>query len=255
MRRTLFILWLICACLIPFYASTARTAESDQLTIRPDILDIGTFYSGGRVTITGEIPQGQDVIIEIAGPISNAAFDVKGRVGPFWMTRGKAEVEGAPAMYVLLLPGSEEWREKAAGLGLSLEELGKKITIQSAMMSADELFKMFLKLKENEGLYGVQENAVAYAPAENGGRKFKADYRFPRSTPTGEYTFKATTVSNGMKGMERSHGFEVEEVGFTRLVYDLAMHQRLMYGILAVIIALFAGAAISLLFKGGGGSH
>jgi hypothetical protein len=54
--------------------------------------------------------------------------------------------------------------------------------------------------------------------------------------------------------MELSRSFTVDEVGFSRLVYDLATNQRLVYGILAVVIALFAGAVMGLLFKGGG-SH
>jgi hypothetical protein len=237
---------------VPLLAETAWAAESGKLTIQPEVLDIGTFYSGGQVTISGEVPQGQDVVVEIAGPAANGQFDLKGRVGPFWMTNGRAEMDGAPAMYALLLPGGRDWQRKASSLGLGLERLRNKIAIQSATVPPDELFNMFLELKKSEGLYVVEDNAVVYAAANNGLRRFTAVCHFPRSTVAGNYTIKATEIINGAKGMELSRSFTVDEVGFSRLVYDLATNQRLVYGILAVVIALFAGAVMGLLFKGGG---
>jgi hypothetical protein len=254
MRHALFMLLLFCSSLVPLTAETAWTAESGKLAIQPEVLDIGTFYSGGQVTISGEVPQGQDVVVEIAGPAANGEFDLKGRVGPFWMTNGRAEMDGAPAMYVLLLPGGRDWQRKASSLGLGLERLRNKIAIQSATVPPDELFNMFLELKKSEGLYVVEDNAVAYAAANNGLRRFTAVCHFPRSTVAGNYTIKATEIINGAKGTELSRSFTVDEVGFSRLVYDLATNQRLVYGILAVVIALFAGAVMGLLFKGGG-SH
>jgi hypothetical protein len=254
MRRLFTTLILCCSGFALLCTAPARAGEHGELTIQPEILNIGTFYSGGEVTVSGEVPQGQDVIVEITGPASNGAFDVKGRVGPFWMTRGKAELDGAPSMYVLLLPGDQRWRQEAESMGLGLENLKKEMSIQAAEKSPDELFTMFLDLKKSEGLYIEENNAVSYAPAENGRRRFTATYRFPRSTAAGKYLIKATAVADGAKITELSRTFPVDEVGFTRLVDDLATHRRLTYGILAVAIALFTGAVMGLLFKGGG-SH
>jgi hypothetical protein len=253
MRHTLCVLVLLCSGFVPLLAKTGWTAESGILTIKPEVIDIGTFYSGGQVTISGEVPKGQDVIVEIAGPAANGQFDLKGRVGPFWMTSGKAEMDGAPAMYVLLLPGGRDWHRSVSALGLGLEKLRSKIAIQSTKVPPDELFNMFLELKKSEGLYVVEDNAVAYAAAKEGPRRFTAVFHFPRSTVAGKYTIKATTISNGAKGTQLTRSFLVDEVGFARLVYDMATNQRLIYGILAVVIALFAGAVMGLLFKGGGG--
>ena len=239
---------------IALLAGTAWSADATELTIQPDVLNIGTFYTAGQVTISGEVLSGEDVIVEINGPVVNGLFDLKGRVGPFWMTRGKAEMDGVPAMYVLLLPGGGDWRTKAAALGLGLERLKKEISIHSDELPSDELFNLFVELKKSEGLYGIQDNAVSYAPAENGHRKFKVVYHFPRSTTTGKYQIKATAVANGAKGREQSRSFQVDEVGFTRLVSDLATNRRLTYGILAVVIALFTGAVMGLVFKSRG-SH
>jgi len=255
MRRGFLLMLLVfCSGFIALPSETAWTAEPSELKVQPDVLDIGTFYSAGQVTISGEVPSGQDVIVEIKGPAADGKFDLKGRVGPFWMTRGSAELDGAPAMYVLLLPGGTDWRSKAASLGLGLDELKREISIKSDQLPPDDLFKMFVDLKKSEGLYAEEDSAITYAPAENGFREFKAVYSFPRSTAKGNYQIKATAVANGARGREQSSGFQVDEVGFTRLVDDLATNRRLTYGIFAVLIALVTGAVMGVLFKSRG-SH
>ena len=255
MRRLIHLmLLLVCAGLGLAVAPAARAVQSQALSIRPEVMDIGTFYSGDVVTISGEVPRGQDVIIEITGPAADDQFDIKGKVGPFWMTQDKAEMDGAPSMYILLLPGGSQWVPKASAQGLGLENLKSKVKIQSSSMPADDLFDMFLKLKEDQGLYEEEENAVTYQTAEDGGRRFSAVYRFPRSTSAGNYSISATAIADGVRAKVRKTVLKVDEVGFIRLVDSLATNRRLAYGILAVVIALFTGAVMGLLFKGGG-SH
>jgi hypothetical protein len=254
MRRFLLTLLFCCCGLILIDAGPTWAAKASELAVQPDVLDIGTFFSGGQVTISGEVSQGQDVIVEIAGPAADQEFDIKGRVGPFWMTRGKADLNGAPTMYALLLSADQGSLQKAVSLGLGLKNLGERVSIHAGERSSDELFNMFLELKKDEGLYVEKEGAITYAPAENGVRRFTAVYHFPRSTAAGNYTIKATSVADGAKVTELSRSFQVNEVGFTRLVDDLATSRRLVYGILAVVIALFTGAVMGVLFKGGG-SH
>ena len=57
-------------------------------------------------------------MIEILGPEANDLYDLKGRVGPFWMTREKVQLENAPQLYMLLLPQGQDWERKAALAGL-----------------------------------------------------------------------------------------------------------------------------------------
>jgi hypothetical protein len=170
------------------------------------------------------------------------------------MTQGKAELDGAPAMYALLLPGGPQWLQKASAHGLGLENLKNSVKIQSTSIPADDLLEMFVKLKKDQGLYVEKGNAVTYEAADGGGRRFSAAYRFPRSTSAGRYSINATTFADGVKTRERTTLLTVKEVGFIRLVDNLATNRRLAYGVMAVAIALFTGAVMGLLFKGGG-SH
>jgi hypothetical protein len=94
--------------------------ETKGLTITPDTINVNSFFSGSALTISGDIKAADDVIIEISGKDAINNFELKGRVGPFWMTTGKVELENIPSFYLVLLPQGKDWLQKAESLGLGL---------------------------------------------------------------------------------------------------------------------------------------
>ncbi|MGA8241569.1 MAG: hypothetical protein WB818_13415, partial [Desulfobacterales bacterium] len=83
MRRFALVIVVCWAGLGIAAAGFAQTEAPAALTVSPDVLNVGLFFSGGEVAITGEIPVSQDVVVEVIGPQVNSLFDVKGRIGPF----------------------------------------------------------------------------------------------------------------------------------------------------------------------------
>lgn len=253
MHRFFLVVVLCCAGLTMAPGGFARADTSATLTVNPDVLNVGTFFSGGQVTITGEIAAAEDVVVEIVGPQVNSLFDVKGRIGPFWMTREKADLENAPALYLLLMPSGPDWAQKASGLNLGIENLRRQINITQSETDPEAIFRMFVKLKRSEELYDEVSGAVSYAAGENGRRRFTATCRLPSSTAVGKYTVKATPINQGQAGPELLADLTVQRVGFVEMVDALASNRRVTYGVAAVLIALFSGAVMGLIFKGGGG--
>ena len=253
MRRFVLVMVLCCAGLGVAPAGFAQAVAPGTLTVSPEVLNVGMFFSGGEIIITGEIPVSSDVVVEIIGPQVNSLFDLKGRIGPFWLTREKVDLDNAPALYILLLPSGPDWEQKAAALNLGIDNLKQQIGISKSETTTDDIFHMFLKLKRSEKLYDELPGAVFYSAGENGRRRFTATCRLPSSTAVGKYTVKTTTIVNGKRGAELSHDLTVREVGFVEMVSRMASESRLTYGVAAVLIALFSGALMGLLFKGGGG--
>lgn len=253
MRRLIFITLVCCAAILPASAGWVWSAEPADLSVSPAAMNVGTFFAGGQLTVSGEIPAGHDVVLEIVGPAVNSLFNVKGRIGPFWMTREKVELENAPGLYMLLMPAGQEWEHQAAGLGLGVDNLRQHISIGKSAESSDRIFTMFVKLKRSEGLYGETPGAVTYASAENGAKRFTASADLPSSTAVGVYQIKATVLEQDKPVQTLQHDFTVQEVGFVKIVNELASDRRLIFGVSAVLIALFAGAVMGFIFKGGGG--
>ena len=172
-------------------AAAAYGDAPADLSVSPSTMMMGTFFSGGELTISGEIPEKADVAVEVAGPAMESRYDLKGRIGPFWMTRENVELANAPGLYMLLLPSWSDWEHKTAALGLGIEHLRSRVSISHADIGADDIFHMFVKLKSAEGLYGESPGAVAYASSHAGRRRFTAKCRFPSSVQPGVYTVRS----------------------------------------------------------------
>ena len=252
MRCFVLLIVLSCVEMAVAPAGFARANAPTAFEINPPVLKVGTFFPGGEVTIEGEVPASEDVVVEIVGSQVNSVFDVKGRVGPFWMTREKVDLEHAPALYFLLLPSGPDWVQKAAALNLGIDHLKQQFNISRSEAAPEDIFQMFLKLKRSEKLYGEEPGTVSYSAGKNGRRRFTATCRLPSSIAAGRYTVKVTPIAHGVSGRELSGTLMVQEVGFVKMVNELATNRRLIYGITAVVIALLAGALMGIIFKGGG---
>jgi hypothetical protein len=236
--------FIVVTLLVPFTVA----AETVSLKIAPPQLGIGTFFAGGNIVLSGSLPFDSDIIIEVIGPQENAKFNVKGRVGPFWMNRDKVELEKAPFLYVLLLPDVQKLGPQLPSIGVGLEHLKQIITIRPENLDRDTIFDQFVKLKRSEHLYAQGKDRIHYTPKNQKTKSFEATFHFPASTVPGEYRI-ATTILQYNQIMNRSvHPFRVQEVGAIKSIHELAYNKELIYGIMCVIIALFVGAVMGFFF-------
>ncbi len=240
----LFFLATMFACLPVGWAAKLST-----LKIVPSYMEIDMFFSGREVSLSGLIPHDRDIILEVIGPEQKSKFNMKGKVGPFWMTREKIELEHAPFLYKLLLPGDNKWHDMLSQLGIGITTLKKKLILKPENMSIDMIFNRFVRLKRSENLYGEEEDAIHYSRGTEGRKHFETRFSFPSSTVPGEYRIVAKVLHDGKIEETKIQSFEVEEVGLIKKVHDIAFRNGLVYGILCVFIALFFGGVIGLIFK------
>lgn len=229
--------------------SIGWAAKLSTLKIVPSYLEIDMFFSGREVRLSGSIPSDRDIILEVIGPEQKSRFNMKGRVGPFWMTRGKIELEHAPFLYKLLLPGDKKWHDLLSQLGVGTDTLKKRLILRPENMSFDKIFERFVLLKRSQNLYGEVAGAIHYSQATEGKKHFETRFSFPSSTVPGEYRIAAKVLHDDKVEETKVQSFVVEEVGLIKSVHDIAFRRGLAYGILCVLVALFVGAVIGLIFK------
>lgn len=254
MRHRIFICILsVISCLM--MVSSLAAQETTGLVVSPDVINVDSFFSGSDVMISGDIKADDDVIIEITGKYGTNDFELKGRVGLFWMTTGKVELENIPSLYLVLLPEGKDWAEKIQALGLGMGQVKRGLITKGTVKVPDNIFDMFKKLKKSEELYDEIPGAITYEPGKDGLKHFVGKCRVPSSIALGSFQVKATIVSNGVPGPELQSQLKVEEIGFVKFVNRLASSERITYGVSAVIIALAAGLLMGVLFRQSGGSH
>ena len=233
----------------------ASADGAKNLSVTPKTLNISTFFAGQDLTISGDIGRSEDIIIEIAGKDGASTFDLKGRIGPFWMTTGNVHLENIPELYFMLLPQGQDWPGKAEDLGLGINQLAKRMTTTGTVDVPPDIFAMFTDMKGSEGLYQEIPGAVRYADGRGDLRHFSAVCHIPALITSGTYDITARIMPANGKTRSESARFSVIETGFVKLVDDLSSNRRVLYGVTAVMVALVAGIVMGILFRQSGGGH
>jgi hypothetical protein len=123
----------------------------------------------------------------------------------------------------------------------------------AAGMDPERWIPEFIKLKKSEKLYQVLEGAITLKQGTNG-NEYQLNLQWPYQAAPGLYTIDVLAVRDGKVVDRAQTSLQVARTGIVAKLSDLAFNHAAVYGILSVIIAMAAGFAVGVLFKGGG-SH
>jgi hypothetical protein len=82
-------------------------AAAPTLTASPATVQIGAFFHGQTVTVSGAIPAGAQAVLEVVGASAEETLMRKGRRGGLWMNVGKILVHDAPSLYLVMSTAKE----------------------------------------------------------------------------------------------------------------------------------------------------
>jgi hypothetical protein len=149
-----------------------------------------------------------------------------------------------------------------AGLTTDLEKLGAgyqalvdDIAIEPETADKAFVFAEYVKLMEKAGVYAINNDAINYTPADNGRKVYALSMNIPPKMNAGDYTVRALAVRQGKVIDQAEQKLHVQLTGLPKFIARLAFGHSLLFGIMAVVIAVAAGLIIGMLFKGGGGAH
>lgn len=241
-------------------AVTPGAQEKVATAASKTLIEIGLSYQGDQIYFFGVSPvKDCDLIIRLTAEKSEEVkLSVKGRVGPFWMTVKQYQVSHAPFVYKIHSTKPVEQivsPETAQELGLGYGAVQKQIKLhlirgQAAADDADRVFKGLVKIKEEANLYNIVADPQRLEVAE--GRLFKHYFRFPPAATEGRYVVESFAFLQGqMVGYGRDV-IQIKKVGLESWLTSVSQNQPLLFGIMAVFIALGAGLLVGMIFKKGG---
>lgn len=236
----------------------AQVSEVVTVTTKRTV-DIGLMYNGDYIYFFGNIPDASaDVIVRLTST-GDAPMTVtrKGKVAFFWMNVKQFTVTGLPLLYKIhstrpIRQILDPALAKELGIGYDVLKEQMKLEIvrgESQPDDRDIVFDGVLKLKQDAILYNIDEQRIEVT----GGAIFKHYFRFPSAAKEGTYRAESYVIQNGKlvgKGVDeiviRKSGIEA---AFTRM----AGEQPVLYGFVAVVVALGMGLLVGFIFKKGGG--
>lgn len=227
-------------------------AAAPELHLSPNQVAVGTFFDGAEVKIQGTIPAGTTAVVEVVGSEATEHLLRKGRRGGLWMSVGEIQVQHAPSLYMLLSSSAKIPEFTGAATPWGYAALAKQVRFSGSLRPNEEakFFQEFLGLKQGEKLYRVLPDALHTSAPQKGQMAFRGVLPLPAKVPTGQYKVRLAVVGQGHMLAHQDTVLTVKMVGFPDMLFSMAQHQGLLYGIVAVFIAIITGFIMGLLFKG-----
>jgi len=232
----------------------ARAAEPG-LKISPAEVQIGAFFNGQTVTVSGTIPAGTQAVLEVIGSSAEEHLMRKGRRAGMWMNVGEINVQDAPSLYLVMSSAKELLTAAPPEATWGYRALEKRLVFSGKIEPAErqEFLKQFLELKESEQIYASRPGALKLKAAPGAASAVTASFPLPTNTRPGAYKVCLSVIQDGRVVSHNCAELTVALVGFPAWLAELAYGHGVAYGVLAVVIAIVTGFAMGFIFKGGGG--
>ena len=235
-----------------FGAGPAALAQRDVPLLVPDVsqrsVEIRFSFTGAELLLFGAIihpggrvPEGRtDIIVVLKGPSQPITLREKRKVAGIWVNADSIDFRSAPSFYAVASskPIDQLVDERTA----AIYELGlNKLQLSPASFSDTDEIGRFAKglndLKMRDGLYVEAPRAVEITD----GVLYRARLPLSARVVTGTYTAETFLVQDGRVLAAAVREIEVHKSGFERAIGVFAQEDGILYGLVAVSLALSMG--------------
>lgn len=215
-----------------------------------DRVEITTGFTGASVIVFGATENligaqtGEDIVVIAWGPPQPTVVRRKVNVLGFWVNGPSATFPEIPGFYAIAAtqPVWQALPEDVRRTGrLGLESL----PLRAEGSQAPAFRAALLDLKQQDGRW--QEYAAPITVA--GGRLFSARLAFPDTVQTGDYRIEVLLVRERRIAARQELFLRVDRVGTAASIAHVAQTQPLVYGVVCILLAAFAGWLGSVLFR------
>jgi uncharacterized protein (TIGR02186 family) len=186
------------------------------------------------------------VIVTIQGPSAPLTVWRKARRGGIWVNTDSVPIRQAPSFYAVATSAPfdeaitpEEDARYRVSVPRAIRALGA--TLEETPLFTEAL----IRIREEEGVYQLLEGGVEIEQDT----LFRTTISLPSSLTEGSYETRIFLMRGGAVIDRYETEIEVRKVGLERALYQLAHRQPVLYGLLAVLIAVASGWAASVVFR------
>jgi uncharacterized protein (TIGR02186 family) len=230
---------LLLLLLLPLGAS-AKPLVADLSQYR---IEIDSSFNGTRLLLFGARNDTGDIVVVVRGPERTFTVRRKERVAGIWMNHRERHFDDVPTYYALASsrPFSDmRHTELFKPLRIGLKEAAMENGIGDPVFAA-----ALIEREQASQLYTHEPQKISFM----GESLFKLAIPFPDNIPGGDYSADVYLFNDGKLTGMQSIPIHVEKTGFDAWVYDFAQTHSVIYGLLAVLIAVGMGWGASSLMR------
>jgi uncharacterized protein (TIGR02186 family) len=230
-------------------------AEEVVLGLSQSRVSISADFVGQEILVFGAIKRDApvpdsapiEVIVAVQGPEAAVDMRKKNRLFGIWINTERVEIDSAPTFYAIattapffeILSHTEDLRHRVS-IPKGIRSVGAPPEIADSSRFTDAL----IRLRMNERRYRVQEGTVTLSEDT----LFRTTIGLPANLTEGTYRVRIF-LTRDRRVLDTHETFiDVRKVGLERFIYTLAHERPLVYGILALMIAISAGWGASAAF-------
>lgn len=228
-------------------------AEEVVAGLSQNRISISTNFDGSELLIFGAVKRDTpadeaplQVLITVEGPSKPLTVRKKDKRFGIWVNTTQVEVVGAPSFYAVATtaPLSE--------MITNTEDLKHRISIPRAIQLGSERFpgdeafeQALIRIREAADLYQTNIGAVSL----NESTLFSTSVRLPANLHEGDYRARFFLTRGGRVIDTHTTEIDVQKVGLERFLFRLSRENPLVYGLMSLAIAIFAGWLASAAFR------
>jgi uncharacterized protein (TIGR02186 family) len=229
---------------MPGSAQTPLIADLSEHQIQ-----ITTGFVGTDVLLFGTVDPDSNVVVVVRGPEEETTVWHKGRYAGVWVNDRRVVFQRVPSFYAVRSNapleeiasevtrmrhgmGAEFLRLKGSGEVVSEEEL---LTFKQAL----------IRNKQRQGLFARGGDSITFL----GGQLFRTRLHFPANVPTGFYDIEVFMLQDGRVVHAQTTPLIVRKAGLGADVFFFAHTYSAVYGLIAVLLAVAAGALAAFVFR------
>ncbi|MBB5073274.1 uncharacterized protein (TIGR02186 family) [Bartonella callosciuri] len=230
--------------------------ETIQIIVTTSTITVDAHFDGRDLYIAGVLEnidplysqQGRyDIIVSLEGESRPMVMREKKRSAGVWINADALIFKNVPLFYSMVttreiddITSVEDY--KRLGLGLSYLLLQTDEQDQDKIQTfRDEL----IKLQKAKSLYNEEVGGVRFGSST----LFTAHFRLPANTPVGHYQARAYLFRDGQFIDSATKTLEIVKAHIAYTIFHAAHKRSLLYGIVAVIVAVSTGFLCRLMFR------
>lgn len=260
MRRLLLTLAFL-LCIAPARAQEQQEGDGGSplpAAVAEEQITVGSDYRGSYVTVFGVNPDRRgrgDIVVVVRGPSESAVVLRKRRVWGLYINGDPVRFAQAPSFFAVL--SNRPVREIASPQSIWRYQLDPAASAQldSAVPASGDpsaYRQALVRLRREQGLY--QWFSGRPQPDRRGltmyqGGLFRAVVRLPANAPIARYHADTYVFRDGRLISSQRIPIMISRVGIERRIHDMATAGSFAYGVLTVLLALFAGWIAALIFR------
>ncbi|MEL7254063.1 MAG: TIGR02186 family protein [Pseudomonadota bacterium] len=235
-------------------------AEEVVLGLSQDEVAITATFDGSQILVFGAvkreepIPEGPplQVVVAASGPSEPVLVRRKERRFGIWINTDAVLIDSAPSFYKVATSAPFEFAmtdqqdlQYRVSVNRAIQSVGAAFGTAAGTGGAQDFTEAVIRIREDNDLYKVVENAVTVDQQT----LFRTAIDMPANLTEGEYSIRIFLTRAGEVISLYETQIDVKKVGLERWLYNLSREMPLIYGLMSLAIAIFAGWGAAAIFR------